>query len=219
MDTHYWQARWERNQIEFHQDSISPYLQRFLPELKLASGARVFVPLCGKSKDMLWLSAQGYLVLGIEVSSLAVAAFFNENALPARRATKGAFESWRCGGIEILCGDYFALTPVDLGAVAAVYDRAALIAMPDTLRVRYARHMQNVLPMPARILQVTLDYPQAEMPGPPFSVESAELAALYGTNYTIRELFAEDVLARKPSFKDKDLTRLVERVSLLMRHG
>lgn len=215
MDTHYWQARWERNQIEFHQDSISPYLQRFLPELKLAPGARVFVPLCGKSKDMLWLSAQGYPVLGVEVSLLAVAAFFNENALPAQRATKGAFESWRSGEVEVLCGDYFALTPADLNDVAAVYDRAALVALPAEQRPRYACHMQAVLPATARILLATLEYPQAEMPGPPFAVLPIELEALFGERFTIQELYSEDALARKTSFKEKGLTRLVERVSVL----
>lgn len=215
MDTEYWRERWRQNRIEFHQDAVSPYLQRFLPELKLAQGARVFVPLCGKSKDMLWLSAQGYGVFGVEVSALAVAAFFSENGLQARREARGAFESWRSGAIEIVCGDYFALTPDDLAGVAAVYDRAALVALPPEQRRRYARHMQAVLPPEARILLVTMEYPQAEIPGPPFSVDNTELDALYGENYQIRELYAEDALARKPSFKDKGLSRLIERVLLL----
>jgi len=216
MDTHYWQARWERDQIEFHQDAVSPYLQQFLPELTLAPGACVFVPLCGKSRDMMWLSAQGYRVLGIEVSPLAVAAFFGEHGLQARRSPKGAFESWRSGAIEILCGDYFTLTAADLGGVAAVYDRAALIALPADLRRRYADHMQAVAPANARILLVTLDYPQAEWAGPPFSVAPVEIEALFGERFTIQERYSEDALARKASFKDKGLTRLIERVSVLV---
>lgn len=215
MDTQYWQERWEQNKIEFHQDAVSPNLQRFLPELTLAPGACVFLPLCGKSKDLAWLSTQGYRARGVEVSRLAVAAFFSEQGLPAQHESKGAFESWRSGAIEILRGDYFALTAQDLSDVAAVYDRAALIALPAEQRRRYADHMQAVLPAAARILLVTLEYPQAEWPGPPFSVTSAEVEALYGERYTIRERHSEDALARKPSFKDKGLTRLVERVQLL----
>jgi thiopurine S-methyltransferase len=216
MDTEYWRERWQQNRIEFHQDVVSPYLQRFLPELKLAPGARAFVPLCGKSQDMLWLSAQGYEVFGVEVSPLAVAAFFSENGLPPRRELRGAFESWRSGAIEIVCGDYFALTPADLAGVAAVYDRAALVALPREQRQRYARHMQALLPAATRILLATMEYPQAEIPGPPFSVDNAELDALYGEQYFIHELYAEDALARKPSFRDKGLSRLVERVSLFV---
>lgn len=215
MDTQYWQERWEQNRIEFHQDVVSPHLQRFLPELKLAPDACVFLPLCGKSKDLAWLSAQGYRALGVEVSRLAVTAFFSEQGLPAQHESRGAFESWRSSAIEILCGDYFALTAQDLSEVATVYDRAALIALPAEQRRRYASHMQAALPAAARILLVTLDYPQAEMPGPPFSVASSEVEALYGERYTIRELYSEDALARKPSFKEKGLTSLIERVQLL----
>lgn len=215
MDTQYWQDRWEQNKIEFHQDAVSPYLQRFLPELTRTSGTRVFLPLCGKSKDLAWLSGQGYGALGVEVSRLAVAAFFNEQGLPVQRETRGAFEVWRSGAIEILCGDYFALTAQDLSDVAAVYDRAALIALPSEQRRRYARHMQTLLPAAACMLLVTLEYPQAEWPGPPFSVSAAEVADLYGERYSIRERHSEDALVRKPSFKDKGLTRLVERVCVL----
>jgi thiopurine S-methyltransferase len=216
MDTQYWQERWEQNKIEFHQDVVSPQLQRFLSELKLAPGACVFLPLCGKSKDLAWLSAQGYRALGVEVSQLAAAAFFSEQGLPTQPASKGQFESWHHGAIEILCGDYFALTDDDLFGVAAVYDRAALIALPAELRRRYAQHMQAALPPAARILLVTLEYPQAEWPGPPFSVARAEVEALYGARYAIRELYSEDALARKASFREKGLTQLIERVSLLV---
>jgi len=214
-DSEYWRERWRQGRTEFHQDAVSPYLQRYLPDLTLAPGARVFVPLCGKSKDMLWLSAQGFNVFGVEVSPLAVAAFFDENGLPAQREARGAFESWRSGSIEIVCGDFFALTSADMTGVAAVYDRAALVALPLEQRRRYARHLQALLPA-ARILLVTMEYPQAEHPGPPFSVDNAELDALYGENNRIRELYAEDALARKPSFRDRGLSRLIERVSLLV---
>lgn len=219
MDTRYWQGRWRQNKIEFHQDVVSPHLQRFFPELKLATGARVFVPLCGKSKDLAWLSTHGYSVLGVEVSPLAVAAFFSEQDLRAQHSPNGAFESWRSEGVEILCGDYFDLTPADLTGVAAVYDRAALIALPAEQRRRYAQHIQVALPSTARILLVTLEYPQAEWPGPPFSVAPSEIDSLFGRHYAIRELHTEDALARKLSYKEKGFTRLIERVHLLSPRG
>ena len=75
--------------------------------------------------------------------------------------------------------------------------------------------MQAVLPATARILLVTLEYPQAEWPGPPFAVAPSEIETLFGERFTIRDLYSEDALARKASFKEKGLTRLIERVQLL----
>ena len=58
MDEAFWQRRWARNEIGFHLNEVNPYLRRHWPSLKLAQGARVLVPLCGKSLDMAWLADQ-----------------------------------------------------------------------------------------------------------------------------------------------------------------
>ncbi|MBP6750907.1 MAG: thiopurine S-methyltransferase, partial [Xanthomonadaceae bacterium] len=81
MDAEFWHRRWQDNQIGFHQHEATPMLQAHWATIGAPTGCRVFVPLAGKSLDMLWLAAQGHRVLGIELSPLAVAQFFAENAL------------------------------------------------------------------------------------------------------------------------------------------
>src|SRR3569623_1038336 len=82
MDREFWQARWDEGRIGFHQDDVNPYLRRYWPGMNIPVDNAVFVPLCGKSKDMLRLRAQGHAVMGVEVVARAVEAFFAENALP-----------------------------------------------------------------------------------------------------------------------------------------
>lgn len=192
MDAAFWLARWRENRIGFHQQQINPYLTNHLSALQLAPGDSVFVPLCGKSCDMLWLRDQGYSVLGVEISELAVAAFFAENRLKATRERRGAFIAWCAPGITLLQGDYFDLTPADLGGIAAVYDRAALIALPAGDRPRYSAHLLSLLPATARVLLVTLEYDQREMQGPPFSVPTREVQTLFDTRFDVQLLARED---------------------------
>ena len=134
MDEDFWQQRWARNEIGFHLNEVNPYLQQFWPALNVAPGAQVLVPLCGKSLDMLWLAEQGYRVLGVELAQAAVEAFFSEQGLVADIDQVGAFRRYRSGAIEVLCGDFFSLTAADLLECRALYDRAALIALPAPMR-------------------------------------------------------------------------------------
>lgn len=217
MEPDFWHARWANNQIGFHEGRPNDFLVKFLPRLAVMPGRRIFVPMCGKGVDMQWLAGQGYAVLGVELSPIAVQAFFAENNLPVEQSTHGPFTRWRSGAIEILCGDFFALTADELADVAAVYDRAALIALPEHLRTAYARHLETLLPGSMRHLLVTLDYPQEQMSGPPFSVDAAEVRCLFGARCTIEPLESRDALADNPHLQAKGLARLQENVFLLTR--
>jgi thiopurine S-methyltransferase len=212
MDPAFWLERWQQNQIGFHQGDINAHLQDFWGVLGLPHGSLVFVPLCGKSRDMLWLRAQGHPVLGVEISPIAVNDFFRENGLVPQRQHEGIFERCSADALEILRGDFFALAPAQLAAVAGVYDRASLIALPPEMRARYARHLAHILPARAEILLITLEYPQAQMNGPPFSVQQAEVEQLYGERYALRLLYTKDVLAENARFRERGLSALVERV-------
>jgi thiopurine S-methyltransferase len=215
MHTDFWHERWQRNQIGFHQDAINPHLQQFWPALGAAPGARVFVPLCGKSGDMLWLRAQGHAVVGIEISPLAVQAFFDENGLEAKVETRGPFRVYETDGLCLYCGDFYALAPADLAGVTAVYDRASLIAMPPAMRAAYAGHLRQLLAPDTRTLLVAIEYAQHEMEGPPFSVPEAEVRALYQDACSVERIHAADILEQEPRFRDKGLTRLQEKVYAL----
>ncbi len=215
MGRDFWQARWEANQIGFHQSEINPYLRDHWPSLQAPQGGQVFVPLCGKSLDMCWLASQGYALLGVEFVTQAVTEFFAEQQLTPRQRTQGQFAAWSAENITLLCGDFFALTPDDLEQVAAVYDRASLVALPPALRQRYVQHLRAVLPTGVPILLVTLEYPLGQMDGPPFSVSEAEVRELYAATHEISRVHSEDVLSDSPQFQAKGLTRLVENVYVL----
>ena len=219
MKKDYWLERWERDEIGFHQNEINPYLCQYLPELQLAPGSEVFVPLCGKSRDMLWLRKQGYRVLGVELSAVAVQAFFDENGYTPRHIPRKKFDDWEVNGIRILCGDFFDLDKDDLKKVDATYDRASLIALPPEMQERYVCHLFSVLPPETRVLLVTLDYPQGEMSGPPFAVSPGEVEVLYLRHAEISMLAQVDVLAQNPRFQERGLSRLQENIFLLTPHN
>src|SRR3546814_13690734 len=81
MDPDFWQQRWRDNRIGFHRDGVLPLLEKPWPSLGLATGRRVFVPLCGKSLAMAWLAARRHRVLGAAPSPLAVGQCFDDNGL------------------------------------------------------------------------------------------------------------------------------------------
>jgi len=215
MKKDFWLERWDRGEIGFHQDEVNPYLIQYWPQLHIARDSMVFVPLCGKSRDMLWLREQGHPVLGVELSAIAVQAFFNENGYSPQHASEGRFDRCEADNICILCGDFFDLRKDDLAKVGAVYDRASLIALPPEMRESYARHLVSILPPATQILLVTVDYSQAEMQGPPFSVAAEEVIALYRDYADVRSLAKLDALAKNPRFRERGLSRMQECIFLL----
>lgn len=218
MDKGFWLERWEQQEIGFHQDEVNPHLSQYWQELHAPRAGTVFVPLCGKSRDMLWLREQGHEVLGVELSPVAVHAFFEENGIIPQHAADGRFDYCTADGWRILCGDFFDLHKDDLARVSAVYDRASLVALPPDMRARYARHLVSILPPAARILLITFDYPQEEMQGPPFAVSASEVAGLYREYADVRLLAQIDVFAQNPRFQQRGVSRMLENVFLLTLH-
>jgi len=216
MHASFWHSRWQSNQIGFHQAQVNAYLQQQWPALALESGARVLVPLCGKSLDMLWLAGQGLQVLGVELSGRAVEDFFAEHQLVPQVEQSGAFKVYRCDDIEIRCGDFFALTAEDVKGCTALYDRAAVIALPVEMRKRYVEHLSAILPLSAKGLLITLDYDQSQIDGPPFAVTDGEVQRLFA-DWHPQEQAVHDVLADSPKFKQAGASHLLERVYRLQR--
>jgi thiopurine S-methyltransferase len=215
MKKEFWLERWKRSEIGFHQDEINPFLLRYWPELDHSCDGEVFVPLCGKSLDMVWLRQQGCTVLGVELSAIAVRDFFRENGQSPTNAKQGKFECCEADGIRILCGDFFDLTREAVAKICAGYDRASLVALPPDMRERYARHLVDILPPATQILLVTFDYPQKEMDGTPFAVSVKEVEGLYGQHAEVRLLAQQDVLAQNPRFAQRGVSRMEESIFLL----
>lgn len=189
MQTEYWRERWTTGQIGFHQPEVETHLSAHFGRLGVARGATVFVPLCGKSMDLLWLADQGYQVVGVELSAIACEAFFTENRLAAAApVTEGPFRVHRAKDrpITIYEGDFFELSTAHTGTLGAFYDRAALIALPPEMRERYVQHLKRVLLAPStQGLLISVAYDQTTFPGPPFSIPPEEVQRLWGDRFRI----------------------------------
>lgn len=216
MDAHFWHERWQRGEIGFHKSRANPLLVRWWPQLALPSGSAVCVPLCGKSLDLLWLRDHGHSVTGVELSRSALEDFAQENQLALHWRREEPFDVAEGQGMQLFAGDFFAVQPEHIERVAAVYDRAALIALPPDMRARYVTHMLTILPASWQMLLVTLDYPQAERPGPPFSVPDAEVRALFA-GCDVTQLDDQDVLEDHALFRQQGMTQLRERVYHIIR--
>ena len=217
MQHDFWLDRWQEGLIGFHQERINDYLTRHFSRTNAQMGGTVLVTLCGKSLDMLWLHEQGFRVVGVELSPLAVEAFFGENKLQPTITSSGKFQRYHADDITLLCGDFFDLTAADIGDIAAVYDRASLIALPPEMRPSYADHLSKLLPHGTNVLLITMEYPQEQMQGPPFSVHESEVHDLYDNNFEVACLESIDVLAGNPRFKERGLSEMIERTFLLTR--
>ena len=219
MEPSFWHQRWAENQIGFHQEKINSRLIRFWPQLDLAAGALIFVPLCGKTRDMLWLAEQGFDVLGVELSESACEAFFHENGISFESNRGDRFVEFSGAGVRLFAGDFFALTAMDLAGVTAFYDRAALVALPYSMRPKYALHMDTVLPPHCRGLCIGMSYDETKMKGPPFSVTENEVRQLFESAFDV-EVIAEssgpDIVG---NLKDRGLDTLEEKVYHLVRRG
>ena len=192
MDPSFWKQRWAGNQIGFHQATPTPLLLKHWLDLGVEPGATVFVPLAGKTVDMAWFASQGYRVLGVELAQLAVEQFFAEHGLTPEIHDSRYGSHYSAGGIDLIHGDAFSLDEGALLQCAGVFDRAALIALPPALRVRYANELYARLPAGCRGLLVTLEYPQQDRAGPPFSVQEDEVRWLFDPNWEV------DMLERRP---------------------
>jgi thiopurine S-methyltransferase len=218
MDSEFWHERWNANQIAFHQGRPNAMLERHFAALGLAPLARVLVPLCGKATDMTWLRRHGHEVLGVELSPIAVRDYFRDQHEPYAVSERDTFEVITSERIEILRGDFFATKAANIGegAIQGVYDRAALVALPEQMRARYVAHLLDLVGPDIPILLITFDYQQAQMQGPPFSVPEALVRTLFEPHRSVTLLEREEVLDRAPELKQRGLTQLAEAAFMIV---
>ena len=199
MQAEFWHSRWQEGRIGFHQSDVNPLLLKYFDTLNLPKGSRILVPLSGKSVDMAWLAHQGYDVVGIELVESAVQEFFVEQDItpnvsqPTDNIAIKRYQGQLSGQtIELWVADIFALTAADIGQIDAVYDRAALIALPTDTRPRYSDHIRHmsvsVENENAPQLLITLNYDQSKKEGPPFSISEEQLQQYYSAHYQITTL-------------------------------
>lgn len=187
MDHSFWHKRWDTGRIGFHVDRPNPLLLRHFASLALAEDSRIFVPLCGKTLDIAWLLSRGHRVVGIELSELAIVQLFQELDMKPGISGHGPLKLYSAPGIDIFVGDFFALGPGLLGPVDAIFDRAALIALPKPMRAAYANQMVSLDETAAHLL-ICLEYEPGLIEGPPFSVGAVEVRQHYAHTYEIDKL-------------------------------
>jgi len=219
MQPDFWHQRWQTNQIGFHRDAPHPLLLKYWPTLGLPKDSQIFVPLCGKSLDMVWLAEQGHRVLGVELSELAITQFFAERGLTPAIRQSPAGTHYHAGPWELICGDAFTLTCEVLQHCTGLYDRGAMIALPPDMRQTYTATTWARLPTGCQGLLVTLEYPQAQKSGPPFSVEETEIRLHLNDIYTVEQLERRDILGHEPSFQAEGVTTLLTCIYHVQRQG
>ena len=187
MEHGFWHKRWAENRIGFHQQKTNRWLAEYWSVLGVSAESDVLVPLCGKSQDMLWLREQGHGVVGVELSDLACRDFFAEQQVDVDAITRDRFHIRERDGIRLLAGDFFDLHEADIPAVKAIYDRAALIALPPSMRESYAKHIKALTQSGDRMLLVTLEYDN-DRDEPPFAVSGHEVRSLFEPSFTVEVL-------------------------------
>ena len=184
MKHNFWHNKWEKNEIGFHLPDANPLLVKHFPTLNLKQGARIFLPLCGKTLDIAWLLAQGYRVAGAELSTIAIEDLFNNLNLTPTIIKLDEITHYSATNIDVFVGDIFKVTPNMLGNVDVVYDRAALVALPDEIRKQYSAHLMALTNNAPQLL-ICFEYDQTLHTGPPFSISADEVKQHYQTSYDL----------------------------------
>jgi thiopurine S-methyltransferase len=192
MEASFWHQRWEENNIAFHESEVNPLLVKYLKQLSLVNGSRIFLPLCGKTLDIPWLLSNGYRVAGAELSKIAIEQLFMGLGVEPKISEVGEVDHYSAQDIDIFVGDIFHLSSKLIGLVDAIYDRAALVALPEEMRDRYTKHLMKIADKAPQLL-ICYEYDQNLMKGPPFSISHEEVNRHYRSSYHLTPIASADV--------------------------
>jgi len=207
-----WHQRWNENRIGFHRQEVNPTLSDHWSKLALADNANVLVPLCGKSLDLHWLNQHGHTVVGVEMVKKAIDQFFQDASMTPDVEQKENDMKFSSNDIHLYHADFFNVQP-DESPFDAWYDRAALVALPSSMRQEYVEQLLNLTSGTAKGLMVTFDYPQHEMQGPPFALPDKEIEQLFSPNFHVERIEFTDLTEDE----NRDLSLCTRSVFLLIR--
>jgi thiopurine S-methyltransferase len=193
MEANFWHQKWEKGEIGFHRSEVNTLLIENVGKLNLAKGSRIFLPLCGKTLDCSWLLASGYRVVGAELSEVAIRELFKELGVEPIISKIGNLELYTAKNIEIFVGNIFDVTAQLLGQVDAVYDRAALVALPLNMREKYTSHLIKITDIAPQLL-ITYEYNQQLIDGPPFSITEEEVKHHYANTYELKSVAHKEIV-------------------------
>ena len=98
-------------------------------------------------------------MLSAELSEVAIQQLFEELDIEPAVTDLGDMKCYSADRIDIFVGDIFKLTQALLGPVDAVFDRAALVALPAEMRAAYAPHIVEITGNAPQLL-ITFEYDQ-----------------------------------------------------------
>lgn len=215
MDAQFWINAWNEGRTGFHQSHFHPKMTKFFPMLRPEPGQKVLVPLCGKTRDMIWLHDQKLVVHGYELYEQAVKSFFEENQLKPELRQDQFYKHYSSGNITVSVGDFFQCNEKE--SYDLIYDRASLVALPETMRQTYSEVVTKALKPQGKYILIVYEYNQDEMAGPPFSISDEEIRRLYQGNFSISLLESENLsgdngrLSAVPGIQEK--AYLLEKLS------
>lgn len=217
MELSYWQSRWRKNKIGFHMPEGYPGLKKFWNHLDIPDHPVVLVPLCGKAIDMIWMEEQGATVIGVEISEKAILDFLKENSRDYKTSSFADFTIYQSGNIQLWCGDFIKLPEHKLPKINLIFDKAALVALPPKLRVSYFYKIKELTGNSTNILLHHFEYPQDQMPGPPFSVSEKEIKDALSASFSINLLESNNLNPENyPKFQRRGLiSPIVEQLLFL----
>lgn len=192
MQPDFWHSKWEKREIAFHEGSPNKLLTKHFDSMQLDPKSRIFVPLCGKTRDIGWFLERGHRVAGAELNESAVKELFEELDVTPKVTARGPLKHYSADELEVFVGNVFDLSSEYLGAVDAVYDRAAMVALPQDMRARYAAHLVRLTHSAPQFV-ITFSYDQSKMSGPPFSVPHDELEGNYTEHYRLEILESREI--------------------------
>ena len=186
-----WSNIWEINDTGFHLTSANPVLAKY-EKVFFSNHSRVFVPLCGKTVDLIYLADKGHEVYGCEFLEGPVKEFFRENDLDFTVSDDvegiGPVYKAKSKKIIIYLGDFFALKSHTIGKFDAIWDRAAMTAVLPSKRADYVESIKNLITSHGKFLLNTLEIKGAEYRGPPFSMPFEVVEKLFSASFEVKML-------------------------------
>ncbi len=179
MGIEFWLNRWKEGRVPFHHQTVQDDLIQFWPSVAEHQPRNILVPLCGKSLDMRWLQEQGLFVTGVDLSEIAIKSFISEQQLQVNTWQSDDIICFENNEYKLLAADIFKMDKKLITVQDAIYDRAALIALPEKLRAAYVECCLQWLKPGGIVLLKTLNYDQTQMEGPPYAVSPEEVYQLF----------------------------------------
>ena len=212
MKQDHWQQMWNMRDIGFHQSQVHPDLLKH-QNLLMKPGCRVYVPLCGKSLDLVYLADQGYDVVGCEFVEMAVKEFFDEQKLEYTVSKDSAINVsvYKASSMKlsIYQGDFFVLSSSVIGKFDVIWDRASIVAINISDREKYAKTLIELMAPRCKSLLNLLTITGKNYVGPPHSINAEDIKKLFGSVFKYKEVDATHFPFEHPAVDSLKITNLL----------